>query len=97
MQRDINLKRKWKNCAFKIKKKFNYAKKVCEDYEPISNIGVCSALLIVLGTAAYMSVFSSSKEVEIKPVEATPRVIQKSNQMPLLINQQKADQKERSN
>ena len=72
-------------------------KKVCEDYEPISNIGVCSALLIVLDTAAYMGVFSSSKEVEIKPVEAVPRIIQKSNQMPLLINQQKADQKERAN
>lgn len=72
-------------------------KKVCEDYEPISNIGVCSALLIVLGAATCKGVFSASKEVETKPVENAPNVIQKSNQMPLLINQQKIEQKERSN
>ena len=72
-------------------------KKVYEDYEPISNIGVCSALLIVLGTATYMGVFSSSKEVETKSVEAAPKVVQKSNQMPALINQKKIDQKERAN
>ena len=72
-------------------------KKVYEDYEPISNIGVCSALLIVLGTATYMGVFSSSKEVETKSVEAAPKVVQKSNQMPDLMNQKKIDQKERAN
>ncbi len=72
-------------------------KKVYEDYEPISNIGVCSALLIVLGTATYMGVFSSSKEVETKSVEAAPKLIQKSDQMPALINQKKIDQKERAN
>jgi hypothetical protein len=37
-------------------------KKVCEDYEQISNIGVCFALLIVLGTAAYMGVFFLQKK-----------------------------------
>ena len=70
-------------------------KKVYEDYEPISNIGVCSALLIVLGTATYMGVFSSSKESENKPIDSKPKVIQKADQSRELINQQKVCQKER--
>ena len=55
-------------------------RKECEDYEPISNIGVCSALLIVLGTATYMGVFSEAKESVEKENNSTIKVVQKADQ-----------------
>ncbi len=71
--------------------------KIYEDYEPISNIGVCSALLIVLGTATYYGAFSQPKENESKSVEQAVKVIKKAEKMPLLNSQDKVKQKERSN
>lgn len=71
-------------------------KKVYEDYEPISNIGMCSALLIVLGTATYLGVFSSSKDVSEKQISEPAKVIQKANQSTDVIKYQ-MDLKERSN
>ena len=37
--------------------------KIYEDYEPISNIGVCSALLIVLGTCKSFKYFRNEKNI----------------------------------
>ena len=36
-----------------------YQTKKYEDYEPISNLGVCSAILLVLASGFYLGVFSS--------------------------------------
>ena len=72
-------------------------KKIYEDYEPISNIGVCSALLIVLGTAAYYGAFSQTREEVQKSVQPAVEVVKKTEKMPVLNNQKKIDQKERSN
>ena len=72
-------------------------KKIYEDYEPISNIGVCSALLIVLGTAAYYGAFSQTREEGEKSVQPAVEVVKKAEKMSVLNNQKKIDQKERSN
>lgn len=72
-------------------------KKIYEDYEPISNIGVCSALLIVLGTATYYGAFSQPKEETQKAVQSSIEVVKKAEKIPVLNNQKKIDQKERSN
>lgn len=70
-------------------------KKVYEDYEPISNIGVCSALLIVLSSATYLGVFSTTKEkTEKQPVESV-KVIQKDEKANTLMNTYFEKQKER--
>lgn len=36
-----------------------YQTKKYEDYEPISNLGVCSAILLVLASGFYLGAFSS--------------------------------------
>lgn len=70
-------------------------KKVYEDYEPISNIGVCSALLIVLASATYLGVFSTTKEKTEKQPEESVKVIQKDEKANTLMNTYFEKQKER--
>ena len=70
-------------------------RKIYEDYEPISNIGVCAALVIVLGTATYMGAFSDNKKSDGKQNLEPVKVIQKADVLKL--NQKNNNQKERSN
>ena len=71
--------------------------KVYEDYEPISNIGVCSALAIVLGVATYMGVFSNSNPTEEKTTAPASKLIQKAEQPAIQLKQKENNQKARTN
>ncbi len=69
-------------------------RKIYEDYEPISNIGVCSALLIVLASAAYLGVFSATKEKTEKQTDEPAKMIQKDEKINKLMNTHLEKQKE---
>jgi len=72
-------------------------RKVYEDYEPISNIGVCSSLLTVLAVSAYLGVFSNTTKKSEKEEPKPAQVIQKAEKTQILKSQYKNEQKERLN
>lgn len=65
-----------------------YQTKRYEDYEPISNLGVCSALLIVLASSCYLGLFGAQNSLE-KESEVPKQTIQKVSSQS--VNLQKKD------
>lgn len=72
-------------------------RKIYEDYEPISNIGVCFSLLTVLAVSTYLGVFSNTIKKSEKEEPKPAQVIQKADKTQILNYQYKKEQKERLN